>query len=146
MPEKRFLMEPHLMKVVGSEYLEAQVRRLAPSLHLFGHSHIPIDLDLEGIRYIQWPLGYFRESDLQCKPIFVSGPLLVLDSTLGRGPASLLREATSLDTSWTKYYRKNSRDPLNMTLSPWLIKRLDDFSGLVRSSSRFEDREEHGEK
>jgi Icc-related predicted phosphoesterase len=59
-PEKRFLLEPLLAKVVGSDFLEAQIRRLNPHLHLFGHTHIPIDLELEGIRYIQWPRGYFR--------------------------------------------------------------------------------------
>jgi len=60
LPEKRFLLEPLLSKVVGSNALERQVRRLQPHLHLFGHTHIPIDLSLDGIRYVQWPLGYFR--------------------------------------------------------------------------------------
>jgi len=58
--EKRFLMEPFLSRVSGSNALEAQIRRLKPQLHLFGHTHIPIDLNVEGIRYIQWPLGYAR--------------------------------------------------------------------------------------
>jgi hypothetical protein len=43
------------------------------------------DLELEGIRYLQWPLGYFREAQLQCAPIFSSGPLLVHDTALGAG-------------------------------------------------------------
>jgi hypothetical protein len=59
-PEKRFLLEPLLAKVVGSDPLERQIRRLRPHLHMFGHTHIPIDLELEGIRYLQWPLGYAR--------------------------------------------------------------------------------------
>ena len=98
MPEKRFLLEPHLTKVIGSDVLEEQVkfgvidvalfigeflawcissmypillfylyhhfsigtyrflyfrvkiRRLRPHIHLFGHTHIPIDMTLEGIR------------------------------------------------------------------------------------------------
>ena len=83
-PEKRFLLEPLLTKVVGSDFLEQQVRRLRPHVHLFGHTHIPIDLTLEGIRYIQWPLGYSREADKQCAPIHRTGPLLVFDSTLGQ--------------------------------------------------------------
>lgn len=41
-PEKRFLTEPLLAKVVGSDVLESQVRRLQPHLHLYGHTHIPI--------------------------------------------------------------------------------------------------------
>ena len=59
-PEKRFLLEPLLPKVIGSNFLESQIRRLMPDLHLFGHTHIPIDMELEGIRYIQWPKGYSR--------------------------------------------------------------------------------------
>ena len=59
-PEKRFLLEPLLPRVIGSNFLESQIRRLMPDLHLFGHTHIPIDLELEGIRYIQWPKGYSR--------------------------------------------------------------------------------------
>lgn len=46
-----------------------------------------VDLELEGIRYLQWPLGYFREAHLQCAPIFSSGPLAVHDSALGNGSA-----------------------------------------------------------
>lgn len=57
-PEKRFMIEPFLSRVVGSDVLESQVRRLQPHVHLFGHTHIPIDLELDGIRYVQWPLGY----------------------------------------------------------------------------------------
>jgi hypothetical protein len=59
-PEKRFMLEPQLAKVSGSDPLEEQVRRLQPDLHLFGHTHIPIDLTLDGIRYIQWPMGYAK--------------------------------------------------------------------------------------
>lgn len=59
-PEKRFLLEPLLAKVVGSRFLENQIRRLKPHVHLFGHTHIPIDLELDGVRYVQWPKGYAR--------------------------------------------------------------------------------------
>lgn len=59
-PEKRFLIDPKLAAVIGSDPLEEQIRRLLPDLHLFGHTHIPIDLTIDGITYIQWPLGYHR--------------------------------------------------------------------------------------
>ena len=59
-PEKRFLLEPQLSKVIGSQYLEHQIRRLQPHLHLFGHTHIPIDQEIDQIHYIQWCLGYSR--------------------------------------------------------------------------------------
>ena len=51
------LIEPMLSRVFGSDPLEAQIRRLKPHVHIFGHTHIPADLLVDGIRYIQWPLG-----------------------------------------------------------------------------------------
>jgi predicted phosphodiesterase len=64
-PEKRFLLEPLLAKVVGSRFLENQIRRLKPHVHLFGHTHIPIDLELDSVRYVQWPKGYARYFNLK---------------------------------------------------------------------------------
>lgn len=135
-PEKRFLIEPLLSRVIGSDPLEAQVRRLNPHLHLFGHTHIPIDLKLEGIRYLQWPLGYSREADKQCAPIHTVGPLLVYDSACGVGAEGIPARLPSLSTAWTAYYSANRRDPSNKQLAPWLLQRLDSFSGMVRSNSR----------
>ena len=56
-PEKRFLVSPELPKVVGSDPLERQLRDVGVDLHVFGHTHLPIDLDIEGVRYLQWSLG-----------------------------------------------------------------------------------------
>jgi hypothetical protein len=136
MPEKRFLLEPHLTKVIGSDFLEEQIRRIQPDIHLFGHTHIPIDLFLDGVRYIQWPLGYFREADKQCKPIFISGPLLIHDSKLGTGHLGIPVDIQSRQTYWTKYYEANTRIPKNIELSPWLKERLNGYSGLVLSSKK----------
>lgn len=139
-PEKRFLLEPLLTKVVGSDYLEGQVRRLRPHLHMFGHTHIPIDLTLEGIRYIQWPLGYTREADKQCAPVHLTGPLLIFDSALGRGTAGIPRAIPSLESIWTAHYRSNGRDAQNVyDLAPWVLRRLDAFGGFVRSHQKRED-------
>ena len=33
-PEKRFLSEPHLTKVMGSTFLEDQIRLVSPNLHI----------------------------------------------------------------------------------------------------------------
>jgi hypothetical protein len=33
-PEKKFLLEPHTTKVIGSTYLESQIRRVNPQLHI----------------------------------------------------------------------------------------------------------------
>ena len=71
-PEKRFLLEPFLTRVIGSNFLESQIRRLKPDVHLFGHTHIPIDLELEGIRYVQWPKGYSRLKTTDLKIIVLN--------------------------------------------------------------------------
>ena len=57
LPEKRFLLEPDLVSVVGSDPLREQVERLQPDTHVYGHTHIPFDLVLGGTRFLQWPLG-----------------------------------------------------------------------------------------
>eukprot|EP01038_Epipyxis_sp_PR26KG_P014115 gene14115-18939_t len=127
-PEKRFIMEPLLTRVIGSDPLEAQIRRLKPHVHIFGHTHIPIDLDIDDVRYIQWPLGYFRESNMQCAPIYNSGALLIYDSSLGHGIASFPTESSirSKNTKWANYYRNNHRNPLNtMELAPWVLQRFE---------------------
>lgn len=135
-PEKRFLIEPLLSRVIGSDPLEAQVRRLNPHLHLFGHTHIPIDLELEGIRYVQWPLGYSREADKQCAPIHQVGPLLVYDSACGVGDDAIPENVPSKSVGWSTYYKTNRRNPLQITdLAPWVLQRLESFSGIVRSNA-----------
>lgn len=136
MPEKRFLIEPHLTKVIGSDPLEEQIRRLQPHIHLFGHTHIPIDMELDGITYIQWPLGYYKESEKQCKPIYQTGPLLVHDSALGQGKQGIPKNRPSLTTWWTRYYEEHARDPTIEDLSPWLISRLNEFAGLVKNAQK----------
>ena len=87
-PEKRFLLEPLLSRASGSHFLENQIRQLNPHVHLVsslvirvhsklqtlfflaaqtGHTHFPIDMTLEGVRYIQWPLGYDKEQISNCR-------------------------------------------------------------------------------
>ena len=127
LPEKRFIMEPLLARVVGSDALEAQVQRLKPHLHLFGHSHIPIDLCLQGIQYVQWPVGYFREATEQCAVVRATGPLLCYDSELGTGPTGIPALA-SKDASWSYYYRNYEREPHVVgPLAPWAMQRLRQF-------------------
>lgn len=136
-PEKRFLLEPLLTRVIGSCPLEEQVMRLKPHLHLFGHTHIPMDLTIDNIRYIQWPHGYAREAQRQCSIVHDSGPLLVYDSSLGAGHNSIPSNLKSLRAFWSDYYRVFSRDPTIVEeISPWLEKRLDSFSGFVYSRQK----------
>eukprot|EP01126_Amoeba_proteus_P051191 TRINITY_DN6102_c0_g4_i7.p1 TRINITY_DN6102_c0_g4~~TRINITY_DN6102_c0_g4_i7.p1 ORF type:complete len:273 (-),score=12.28 TRINITY_DN6102_c0_g4_i7:353-1171(-) len=42
---------PFLPLVVGTKKLEAQLRIIQPRIHLFGHTHINWDLELDGIRF-----------------------------------------------------------------------------------------------
>jgi len=142
--------------VIGSIYLEKRIRSLKPHLHLFGHTHIPIDLTIDGIRYLQWPLGTHKESKRQCGLIHHSGPLLVYDSLSvaidrddgGYGADNNVNDIddnvsgrygipvnlASEQVHWTQYYRHYARNP-NVTdiIAPWVQKRLDRFRGLIMS-------------
>ena len=66
LPEKRMLHFANLSKAVGSDYLGARVRRLRPAAHIFGHTHFAWDCELNGTRYVQWPLGYPRRYAPTC--------------------------------------------------------------------------------
>jgi predicted phosphodiesterase len=46
--------------VAGSMGIERQIRRIQPRVHVFGHTHIPADTVIEGVRYVQ---NYFRRLD-----------------------------------------------------------------------------------
>lgn len=127
------MLEPLLATVVGSDILESQIRRLQPNLHMFGHTHIPIDLTIEGLRYLQWPLGYAREADKQCAPIKQHGPLLIFDSVLGDGDTGIPSVLPTLNLDVSKRYSKpNGRDPNNTTdLAEWVIKRMESLASMA---------------
>ncbi len=61
LPTQAYLRFKGLPLVAGSALIEGQVRALGSSVHVFGHSHIPCDIELEGVRYVQQPLAYPRE-------------------------------------------------------------------------------------
>lgn len=50
-----------LLPVMGSRRLEAQVRRLNPAIHVYGHSHRRARVQADGITYVNAALGYPRE-------------------------------------------------------------------------------------
>mmetsp|Transcript_4766 Transcript_4766/g.14137 ORF Transcript_4766/g.14137 Transcript_4766/m.14137 type:complete len:782 (-) Transcript_4766:51-2396(-) len=52
---------PDLRKVMGSQALRSQVLALKPTVHVFGHSHIPVRYLWNNIECIQVPLGYPNE-------------------------------------------------------------------------------------
>lgn len=53
--------------VLGSTRLEEQLRRLAPDIHVYGHSHINRNVRIDGIRYINNALGYPQESAIAAR-------------------------------------------------------------------------------
>lgn len=94
--------------MAGCDYpCHSQVAALRPTLHVFGHTHIPIDLTLDPdptgsnrsgtvssrsrthqTRFLQWPLGYPKEHRRQTAAVAARGPLLVWRSDGAVGPAA----------------------------------------------------------
>lgn len=55
LPPVRHLRFRGLPLVTGSPGLERQLRAAGSVAHVFGHTHIPWDLELEGVRYLHHP-------------------------------------------------------------------------------------------
>jgi len=53
--------------VLGSTLLEQQLRRLDPSIHVYGHSHINRSVLIDGIKYINNAFGYPQEDTIAAK-------------------------------------------------------------------------------
>ena len=47
-----------MAKASGCLELEAQLRRVGAKLHVFGHTHINTQSDLDGVTYMQNAMGY----------------------------------------------------------------------------------------
>ena len=43
-------------------HIENRVRQIKPHLHIYGHTHIPIDLELEGVYSVYRPVFYIHLS------------------------------------------------------------------------------------
>lgn len=61
LPHARHLRFKSLPKVSGSSWLDAQLRAVNSSVHVFGHSHINCDRVIDGVRYVQNALRYPSE-------------------------------------------------------------------------------------
>ena len=109
--EKRFSYDQHVPKISGSSYLEEQIRRVNPRVHVFGHTHVAWDTILEGVRYVHWPLGNPKEQGGQTKMQNLSGFLLLLDSVWS--PVQF--------THWAYFYDyMEPRQPDSTALAPWV--------------------------
>lgn len=117
-PEKRFLLEPCLAKVSGSDDLGRLVASLRPDVHVFGHTHIPIDLDLDGTYHVQWPLGLPHEQSRQCARAKALGPLELYSTATG--VRRLGEEGAPERTAWGAYYSEKPRTPSVTEPAPWV--------------------------
>jgi len=117
-PEKRFLLEPCLAKVSGSDHLGELVLSLKPDVHVFGHTHIPIDIDLDGTYYLQWPLGSPREQSRQCARAKALGPLELYSTD--SGVRRLGHDGAPDRTAWGQYYSDKPRTPSVTEPAPWV--------------------------
>ena len=55
--------------VLGSEGLGMQVKNLSPTIHVYGHSHVNQDIELDGIRYVNNAFAYPSESQIARKQL-----------------------------------------------------------------------------
>lgn len=58
LPPVDVLRFKQLPRVAGTDVLEEQLRAAGASVHVFGHTHIPWDETIDGVRYVQNPLSY----------------------------------------------------------------------------------------
>jgi hypothetical protein len=61
LPPRERLHFKSLARVAVCPELEKQIRAINPIIHIFGHSHINWDANLDGVRYFQNALSYPRE-------------------------------------------------------------------------------------
>jgi predicted phosphodiesterase len=61
LPTVAHLRFKELPRVAGSDILEGQLRAAGATVHVFGHTHIPWDEVIDGVRYVQNPLSYPHE-------------------------------------------------------------------------------------
>jgi predicted phosphodiesterase len=72
-PPVRWLHFKGLPLVAGSAGIEEQVRRVGSKVHVFGHTHIPEDRTILGVRYVQHWLRPPSENGSIIKPVWTSG-------------------------------------------------------------------------
>lgn len=122
LPEKRFLYYPNLAKAVGSDYLGRRVfEEIRPDAHVYGHTHFTQDMMKEGIRFVQWPLGYPKEQRRRRNGGDGWGPLLLWDKASGSSEAR--------STYWSDYYRSNARRAHDTSPAPYVVRRRSSDAG-----------------
>lgn len=116
LPEKRFLYQPNLAQVVGSRWIRRRVDEVRPDVHVFGHTHLAWDMELDGVRYRSWPLGTEEEqaSRVAFYPTDTNErwlPLRVFDSNGGQSPKE--------EVCFSSMYDQLRREPTSGVMSPF---------------------------
>ena len=117
LPEKRLLRFPSLSKIAGSAVLGEQVQELRPDVHVFGHTHLPWDATLGGVRYVQWPLGNPKE---HADPTLVKGTSVV-GSFMKVYDGADGGEAPEHFTTFCAHYAEFERDLSKTELAPYVL-------------------------
>eukprot|EP00670_Eutreptiella_braarudii_P010306 CAMPEP_0174308416 /NCGR_PEP_ID=MMETSP0810-20121108/1748_1 /TAXON_ID=73025 ORGANISM="Eutreptiella gymnastica-like, Strain CCMP1594" /NCGR_SAMPLE_ID=MMETSP0810 /ASSEMBLY_ACC=CAM_ASM_000659 /LENGTH=588 /DNA_ID=CAMNT_0015415747 /DNA_START=23 /DNA_END=1790 /DNA_ORIENTATION=+ len=60
-----------LVKVMGDPAIDQQLRALQSSVHVFGHSHLNVDEEVRGVRYVQNALGNHKSFPVGYTPKLV---------------------------------------------------------------------------
>ncbi|KAL1504531.1 hypothetical protein AB1Y20_010933 [Prymnesium parvum] len=113
-PEKRMLVQGSLHKVSGSSPLNEQIRKLQPSMHIYGHTHLNFDSTYGGIRFVQHALGTPREQKAQTRASSF-GFMCVYDGEKGG-------ETAEHWTHWGRHYEEFERDITKTELAPYVKK------------------------
>jgi len=66
-PQNKRILYP----VLGTVLLEEQIRRLRPSIHIYGHTHVNMKVQREGIVYINNAFGYPEETRIAKKELSI---------------------------------------------------------------------------
>ncbi len=59
----------YLNPILGSALIEEQIRELSPQIHVYGHSHVNRQVDIDGIRYVNNAFGYPSEERITSKKL-----------------------------------------------------------------------------
>lgn len=70
MPDRIPMDRRRVYPVLGSEALGEQLRELGPDIHVYGHSHVNRDVEIEGIRYVNNAFAYPRETRIARKRLY----------------------------------------------------------------------------
>eukprot|EP00656_Telonema_subtile_P018561 TRINITY_DN2004_c0_g1_i3.p1 TRINITY_DN2004_c0_g1~~TRINITY_DN2004_c0_g1_i3.p1 ORF type:complete len:420 (-),score=77.61 TRINITY_DN2004_c0_g1_i3:195-1454(-) len=125
-PEKRFLFLPTLNKAVGSVFLGNRVQEIAPTMHVFGHTHFGWDHRIGSTRYVQAALGYPSEWEQREESMKIAElpdePMFLWDSENGFAPDSAGR--------WSEYYKDHERTPeVCNALAPYVARMYERLAG-----------------